>query len=106
MKQDYAAYIGVDWASEKHAYSLTIPGKKRSESGSVKHSAESIRDWISEVHKSCGGKIAVCLEQSRGGLFHALSEYEYVTLFPVNPATSARYRQAFYPSGAKDDPTD
>ena len=28
------------------------------------------------------------------------------TIFPVNPSTLAKYRRAFVPSGAKDDPTD
>jgi hypothetical protein len=27
-------------------------------------------------------------------------------LYPINPSTLASYRQAFSPSGAKDDPTD
>jgi len=27
-------------------------------------------------------------------------------LFPINPSTLARYREAFKPSRAKDDPTD
>ncbi|MGI8956862.1 MAG: IS110 family transposase [Chthoniobacterales bacterium] len=36
----------------------------------------------------------------------ALSASEFFTLYPVNPATAARYRQAFKPSRAKSDPTD
>jgi hypothetical protein len=37
---------------------------------------------------------------------YALQKYDFIVLFPINPATLARYRQAFKPSGAKDDPTD
>ena len=36
----------------------------------------------------------------------ALCKYEFLVLFPVNPLTLARYREAFTPSRAKDDPTD
>ena len=36
----------------------------------------------------------------------ALRQYEFLVLFPVNPLTVARYREAFTPSRAKDDPTD
>jgi transposase len=36
----------------------------------------------------------------------ALRQYEFLVLFPVNPLTLARYREAFTPSRAKDDPTD
>jgi transposase len=35
-----------------------------------------------------------------------LQKYDFFTLFPINPSTLARYREAFKPSGAKDDPTD
>ena len=37
---------------------------------------------------------------------HALMQYEFLVLYPVNPKALARYREAFHPSGAKDDPTD
>lgn len=50
--------------------------------------------------------MAVCLEQSRGPLIFALLKYDFLLLYPVNPKTVARYREAFSPSGAKDDPTD
>src|SRR5215207_6394693 len=32
--------------------------------------------------------------------------YEFLVLYPVNPKGLARYREAFYVSGAKDDPVD
>src|SRR5207248_11265519 len=32
--------------------------------------------------------------------------YDFVVLFPIHPLTLARYREAFTPSRAKDDPTD
>ena len=32
--------------------------------------------------------------------------YHFLVLFPINPLTLARYREAFTPSRAKDDPTD
>jgi transposase len=41
-----------------------------------------------------------------GPLVSALQNYDFLVLFPVNPATLAKYRQAFTPSHAKDDPTD
>jgi transposase len=48
----------------------------------------------------------VCLELSKGPLVYALRKYEFLVLFPVNPVTLAKYREAFTPSHAKDDPTD
>ncbi len=35
-----------------------------------------------------------------------LSKYAHLVLYPVHPSTLAHYRQSFYPSGAKSDPTD
>ena len=48
----------------------------------------------------------VCLEIAKGPLVYALQKYDFLVLFPVNPATLAKYREAFTPSRAKDDPTD
>jgi len=50
--------------------------------------------------------VAICVEQPAAGLIHALMGYDFVVLFPINPVTLARYREAFTPSRAKDDPTD
>jgi transposase len=36
----------------------------------------------------------------------ALRQYDFLVLFPVHPLTLAKYREAFTPSRAKDDPTD
>jgi transposase len=35
-----------------------------------------------------------------------LSKYDHLVLFTINPSTVAKYRKAFTPSGAKDDPSD
>jgi transposase len=53
-----------------------------------------------------GRQIAACLEQSKGGLIYTLLKYDFLVLYPVNPRTLAKLREAFAPSGAKDDPTD
>jgi len=36
-------------------------------------------------------------------LIHLFGAYPWLTVYPIHPATSARYRAAFKPSGAKDD---
>jgi hypothetical protein len=37
---------------------------------------------------------------------YALQKYDVVTIHPVNPSMLAQYRNAYCPSGVKDDPTD
>jgi hypothetical protein len=45
--------------------------------------------------------------KSRGlALVSAWCTYAFLVLFPINPLTLARYREAFTPSRAKDAPTD
>ena len=53
-----------------------------------------------------GKPIAICLELNKGPIVCALRTYDFLVLFPVNPLTLARYREAFTPSRATDDPTD
>jgi len=48
----------------------------------------------------------VILELSKGPIVSALQKYDFFVLFPINPLMLAKYRQAFKPSRAKDDPTD
>jgi transposase len=81
-------------------------GSAQRELGVVAHRPEAIDHWARELHERFGGPIAVCLEVAKGPLVHALQRYEFMVLFPVNPATIAKYREAFVPSHAKDDPTD
>jgi len=39
-------------------------------------------------------------------LIYALLQYDFFVLYPINPATLAKYRQAFSTAHGKDDPTD
>ncbi len=48
----------------------------------------------------------MALELSEGPIVSALQKYDFLVLFPIDPKRLARYREAFVPSGAKDDPTD
>jgi len=68
---------------------------------------EALADWIAGLRARFGGRpVGICLEQARGGLIYALLPHEFLVLYPINPLTAKRYRQAFAPSGAKDDPVD
>jgi hypothetical protein len=52
------------------------------------------------------GNVAVVLELNNGPIVYALQMYSFVTVYPIHGLTLARYRQAMFPSGAKDDPSD
>jgi transposase len=99
--------VGVDWADQKHAYCLHIPAQHKTLESQFEQTPEAIAAWVSLLRERCGpGLIAVAVEAARGPLIHALMVYEHLLLYPVNPKSLARFREALYPSGSKDDPPD
>jgi transposase len=102
----YAALIGLDWGHERHAIALRPEGGAI-EQRTVEHSAENLHAWLDELHQRFAGRpVALAIESSRGAVIHALSARDWITVYPIHPKTSARYREAFTPSGAKDDQPD
>jgi transposase len=51
-------------------------------------------------------RVALCLEQPAVHLIAFLEAYDWITLYPINPITLQKYREAFVTSRAKDDSTD
>src|SRR5881628_1223173 len=103
----FAAYVGLDWGDEQHAVSLCTAGADRIERTTLNHTPEALAAWANGLRTRFGdGKIAVCLEQARGPLLYALLQYEHLVLYPINPKSLARFREALHPSHAKDDPVD
>src|SRR2546428_3016694 len=104
---EYAALVAVDWADQQHAVCLLDPSTGEREQSIVKHTPAALQEWALSLHQRFAGQpIAVCLEQSRGPLIYALLQYDFFVLYPINPATLAKYRQAFSTARGKDDPTD
>ncbi len=107
QSDNFAAFIGIDWADKKHDVVMRTADSDSVERLVLDHRPESIDEWATELRQRFGCRlIAVCLEQRKGPLIFALSKYDHLCLFPVNPLMLAKFRSAFTPSGAKDDPTD
>ena len=107
INEPFAAFVGLDWADEKHAVVLLAAGSQIKEHTTLEHTPEALSDWVAQLHQRfAGGKIAIILEQSRGSLLYALLPHVHLVLYPINPQMAAKFRKAFYPSGAKDDPLD
>src|SRR5215510_12413418 len=103
----FAAFIGLDWADAKHDICLQAAGAERREFLVLEHRPEAIDAWVQTLRTRFHGQpVAVCLELNKGPIVSALRTYDFLVLFPVNPITVAKYREAFTPSRAKDDPTD
>ena len=104
---EFAAYIGIDWADQKHACALQSSTESGVVQGELIHKPEAVEAWAADLYRQFGGRpIAIALEQSRGSLLFMLLKYEHLVLFPVHPSTLVNYRKGFRPSGAKNDPSD
>jgi transposase len=102
-----AVFVGIDWADAKHDICLQAAGTAKRECFQLDHTPEAIEAWVTTLRTRFSGQpVAVCLELTKGPLVSALRKYDFLVLFPINPLTLARYREAFTPSRAKDDPTD
>ncbi len=96
-------YLGLD----VHAETILETGQVTPEFSVLEHDPVAIDAWASKLKQRFGGRpIAVCLELARGPIVSALLEYDFFVIFPINPAMLAKYRRAFSPSRAKDDPKD
>ena len=102
----FTAVVGIDWADKKHDVCVQSMDDDRREFDQISHKPDDIDDWARAMYGRYGGPIAVAVELSRGPIVSALQKYNFFVIFPINPTTLAKYRQAFNPSGAKDDPTD
>ena len=106
-QEAFAAFVGIDWADAKHDVCLQAVGDDQRECSRLEHKPEAIDAWARALQERCAGHPgAVCLELNKGPLVYALRQDEFLVLFPVNPGTLAKYRAAFTPSHAQDDPTD
>jgi transposase len=104
---EFAAFVGLDWADTKHDVCLQAAGSKKREFSILEHQPDTLNAWVSTLRTRFKGQpIAICLELNKGPIVSALRQYDFLVLFPVNPLTLARYREAFTPSHAKDDPSD
>ena len=92
----FAAFIGIDWAGQQHAWAMqTLPDGTVLQ-GQLDHTPEAVEAWAIELGRRFSGQpIAVALEQSRGSLVFMLSKYAHLVLFPVHPTTLVKYRQGF-----------
>ncbi len=78
--------VGLDWADQKHDLCLRNPDTGKPQIMVLKHSPEVINKWICDLMSKYPGKrIAVCLEQTRGSIVHALMGYDAVDIYSVNP---------------------
>ena len=103
----FTAFVGLDWADQKHDISVISTAGRDPVHQVITHTPEALNKWLGKLRQQYPeGQIAICLEQSKGALIFHLIGYDFLTLFPVNPKSLARFREAFTASGAKSDFSD
>ena len=103
----FGVFVAIDWADQKHVWSLQAAGSNQREHGEIQHTPEAVEVWVGGLASRFPAQsIAVAVEQSRGALVFMLSKYEHLHIYPIHPRTAAQFRAALYPSGVKDDPID
>ena len=107
QEPQFAVFVGIDWADQKHVWCLQVAGSVQRESGELEHKVETVEAWVAQLCQRFGNRpIAIAVEQVKGALVYMLAKYEGLHLFPVPSTMAASMRDALYPSGAKDDPRD
>ena len=107
QEPEFAAFVGIDWADQKHVWCLQASGSTQRELGELVHKVETVEAWVAQLSQRFGERpIAIAVEQTKGALVYMLAKYQSLHLFPVPTTMAAGMRKALYPSGAKDDPRD
>ena len=45
---EFVAYVGIDWADQKHVWCLQAAGSTERESGELEHRSETVEAWVGE----------------------------------------------------------
>ena len=99
--------IGLDRSDTKADLHLvnTRTGQRRSVT--IDTAPEALWEWLLELRQDHPqARVAICLEQPAVHLIAFLEAYEWICLYPINPITLQKYREAFVTSRAKDDSKD
>jgi transposase len=103
----YDLVIGLDRSDAKADLHLIDTRTRRRRSQTVDTSPEALREWLLELRQQhLQARVAVCLEQPAVHLLPFLESYAWITLYPINPLTLQKFREAFVTSRAKDDAQD
>ncbi len=83
---DYAAWIGLDWGSPKHAICLKPAGSGTVERYTVEQKPEALYSWFMNlIARFDGRNLALAIEQTRGAVIHFLLGLASVHIFTIHP---------------------
>jgi transposase len=99
--------IGLDRSDRQANLHLIHPRTGERQSLTRDTSPAALWEWLLPLRQQHPEtRVGLCLEQPAGHLLSFLEAYEWITLYPINPITLKKYREAFVTSRAKDDGQD
>lgn len=96
-------YAGFDWARDHHQVVIVNRQGQIVADFQFDHTSEGWKSFSDQTAPF--GNLAVVIETTQGAAVDQLLQRNY-TVFPVNPAAAAGYRQRKMPSGTKTDQID
>ena len=103
----YDLVIGLDRSDRKADLHLIDTRTGNVQKQTVATSPEALHDWLVQLRRDHSqARVAICLEQPAANLIVFLETYSWITLYPINPISLQKFREAFVTSRAKDDGKD
>ena len=53
---EWAAFVAIDWADQKHAWKLQEAGSQQCQRGELAHTPEALESWAAELYTRFGGR--------------------------------------------------
>jgi transposase len=100
-------FVGVDWGTELHQVCILDPNGQIVEERKVPHSATAVADfldWLSTIAPE-PASAGIAIEIPHGALVEELLARNFC-VFSINPKQLDRFRDRYFPAGAKDDRKD
>jgi transposase len=98
-------FVGIDWGSETHHVCVLNIEARIVEERRVRHTATDIAeflDWLLGLAPDSPASLAVAIELPHGTLVEELLERGFC-VYSINPKQLDRFRDRYFPAGAKDD---
>jgi len=103
----YDLVLGLDRSDRKADLHLIDTASGQRHCHLLDTAPEALWEWLLALRQEHPqARVALCLEQPAGHLLSFLEAYEWISLYPINPITLQKFREAFVTSRAKDDAKD
>ncbi len=99
--------VGLDWATEHHALTVYRPDGTVVARFQIRATPAGYAELVHRLRTLGANRpVGLCLEASRGPIFHALPPQDFLYFYPLNPKCASRLRELFKADPGKTDPSD